>query len=378
MAATEYRVGIIGLGRPRNTEGWTGWGMAHRHADGYNATGGKCRIVALCDTVEEKARLFNDEHAGGEAALYTDYQTMLADEQIDILSVCTWPALHAPMVIAAAEAGVKAIHCEKPMAPTWGEAKKMAAACSEKGVQLSFDHQRRFLESFRTARQLVKDGAIGELKRMEGACSNMMDWGTHWINMFLYYNDEEPATWVMGQVDVRKPLHVYGVPHDTHGVSVMHFANGVVATLYTGEGANEIVGCSNRLVGTEGTIEVHNSEPSVRVRGRGDAELRPAELLTVEGGIHGDRAITRAIADVVESLDTGRKPLLSVDNALKTTEIIFATYESARRRGRVDLPLDIEDSPLTSLVEQGAYPAAGTTGLLETSGAAPSAHLRGA
>ena len=109
MAATEHRVGIIGLGRPRNTEGWTGWGMAHRHADGYNATGGRCRIVALCDVVEEKARLFNDEHAAGKAALYTDYEEMLADEQIDILSVCTWPALHAPMPMTTSASSTMAM-----------------------------------------------------------------------------------------------------------------------------------------------------------------------------------------------------------------------------------------------------------------------------
>ena len=54
-----------------------------------------------------------------------DYHEMLARENLDIVSICTWPHLHAPMVIAAAEAGVRAIHCEKPMAPTWGEARRM-------------------------------------------------------------------------------------------------------------------------------------------------------------------------------------------------------------------------------------------------------------
>jgi Predicted dehydrogenases and related proteins len=375
-ANKELRVGIIGLGRPRNTEGWTGWGMSHPHAKGYNAIG-KCRIVALCDIVEEKARLFNDEHAEGKAHLYTDYQKMLAEAELDIVSVCTWPALHASMVEAAAQAGVKAIHCEKPMAPTWGEAKRMAAVCAERGVQLTFDHQRRFLESFHTARQLVKDGVIGELKRVEGACPNLLDWGTHWINMFLFYNDEEPATWVLGQVDARRPMHVYGVPHDTQGMSVMRFANGVTGTLYTGHEASDIVGCANRLIGTEGTIEVHGESPSVRVRGKGDTELRAADLLTMEGGIHGDKAITRGIADLIDALETGRKPLLDVDNALKTTEIIYATYLSAKQRGRVDLPLDYEGNAFSDLIGEGAYPGFPAEQRDAEQGA-PSAHLRGA
>lgn len=356
---TTYRVGIIGTGRPRNTPDWTGWGMAHAHARGYNATG-RCQIVAICDIIPERADLFNQEHAGGQAATFTEFEKLLSEARPDVVSICTWPALHAPMVIAAAEAGVRAIHCEKPMAPTWGEARRMAEVCRERGVQLTFNHQRRFLESFQTARTLVKDGAIGKLIRMEGACSNMMDWGTHWLNMFSFYNDDAPAKWVMAQVDVTKPRFVYGVPHDTQGIAVVHYENGVTGTLYTGDFANEIVGCPNRLIGTEGMIEVHNEAPSVRIRGKGDAALRPADEVALTGGIHGDKAITRTIANVIESLATGRKPLVDVSNALQTTEVIYAVYESARRRGRVDLPLSIDDHPLVDMLDQGVFPEGGS------------------
>jgi UDP-N-acetylglucosamine 3-dehydrogenase len=64
---------------------------------------------------------------------------MLAKESLDIVSICLWPHLHAPLVVEAAQAGVKAIHCEKPMAPTWEEAKKMMAICDEQNVQLTFN-----------------------------------------------------------------------------------------------------------------------------------------------------------------------------------------------------------------------------------------------
>jgi len=50
--------------------------------------------------------------------------------------------------------------------------------------------------------------------------------------------------------------------------------------------------------------------------------------------------------------------MLSGRRALRATELIFATYESSRRRGRVDLPLDIDDSPLLAMMaEQGIEPA---------------------
>lgn len=356
MSAT-YTVGIIGAGRPFRSEGATGFGMSHSHAAGYNATG-KCQIVAVCDLVEENARAFSEQHTQGKAALFADYRAMLADAKPDIVSLCTWPHLHAPMTIAAAEAGVRAIHCEKPMAGTFGEAKAMADACKKRGVQLTFNHQRRFLNSFQTARQLLKEGAIGELLRIEGACSNMLDWGTHWLNMFLFYNDETPARWVMGQVDVRKEVKIFGVPHDTQGMSTMGFENGVTGVLWTGEDAPRIVGCENRLIGTDGWIAVHNDAPHVRVLGKGDSAPRGITGEATRGGLHDSYAIGRGIADLVDALEAGRDPVLSVTNALPTTEIIYATYESARRRGRIDLPLTISDSPLVDLIESGAFPHA--------------------
>ena len=352
---TNFSVGIIGAGRPRNQAGATGFGQAHLHAEGYAATG-KCPITAIADIVRENAEQFNAEHADGKAAIYTDYHEMLRESKPDIVSICTIPELHAPMVIAAAEAGVKAIHCEKPMAGTFGEARRMADICKANGVQLTFNHQRRFNNPFQVARRLLKDGAIGKLMRIEGACGDMLDWGTHWLNMFLFYNDESPAVWVMGQADARRPKTVFRIPMETQAMSLMQFANGVTGLLLTGDDAHKIIGCENRLMGTEGVLEIHNDAPNVRLRRNGEAEFHGVE--NGDGGIHGNDAVTLGIADVVNALETGQTSLLDVSNALPTTEIIFATYESARRRGRIDLPLTIEDSPFVTLLNEGVFPAA--------------------
>jgi predicted dehydrogenase len=349
------RVGIIGTGKPWKTEGSTGFGMAGAHAEGYKSLP-NCKIVALCDLVHERAEEFNQQKAGGTATVYTHYPTMLAEADLDIVSVCVWPDLHAPIVIDVAEAGVKAIHCEKPMAATWGDSRRMEQVCREHGVQLTFNHQRRFLDTFQAARRLVSEGAIGELKRMEGSCGDMIDWGTHWLDMFGFYNNETPGEWVMAQVDVRKPRLVFGVPVESQGICHIKYQNGVYGLLYTGEDSENIVGCSNRLIGTEGVIEVSNKAPNVRIRTIGDADWREVE--TAEG-LHGGAANTRAVADAVTSFIEGRTPLLSSRNAIQSTEIIFAAYESVRRRGRIDLPLtDIDDSPLRSMINEGVFPAA--------------------
>ncbi len=344
-----YRVGVIGCGRPRQTAGATGFGMSHAHALGYEASP-DAEIVALADISLDNARAFQAEH-GGER-IYEDYHKMLAEEQLDIVSIATWPHLHAEMVIAAGQAGVKAIHCEKPMAPTYGEAVRMVQVCEENGVQLTFNHQRRFGAPFRRAKELVKAGAIGDLQRLEGACDNLYDWGTHWFDMLFFYNDETPVEWVIGQIDARNSKKVFAVLVEGQGISHFRFQNGVIGQLVTGYGVG---GLSNRLIGSDGMIDVgHSPDTPLRVRGIGDRAWR---VIPVDEGLHGMEYVQRGVLDLIDALKTGREPELSARRALRATELIFATYESSRRRGRVDLPLTITDSPLLDMIESGVIPA---------------------
>jgi predicted dehydrogenase len=343
--AEQYRVAVIGAGRPWRSEGSTGFGMSHVHVHAYQKTG-NCRLAAVADINRENAEVFAGQYGG--PAVYTDYQEMLKKERPDIVSVCTWPALHAPMVIACAEAGAKAVHCEKPMATTWGEARRMAESCEKAGTQLTFNHQRRFLAPFRTARDLLREGAIGDLRRLEAACGDMYDWGTHWIDMCFFYNNETPAVWVLGQIDAREPRSVFGVALEGQGISQIKWENGVRGLIFTGH--DHEIGCANRLIGAEGVIEVHDQQPHVRVRGRGDDRWR---AIDTPEGLHGNQAIDAGIADLVHALEQKREPELSARKALRATEVIFATYESSRRRGRVDLPLTNEDSPLQSMLAAG-------------------------
>lgn len=344
-----FRVGIIGCGRPRRESNATGFGMSHAHARGYQASQ-DAQIVALADTNLDNARAFQAEH-GGER-VYADYREMLAHEALDIVSVCTWPHLHAPMVIAAAEAGVRAIHCEKPMAPTWGEAKRMAAVCAARGVQLTFDHQRRFGEPFREARALQKQGAIGRLSRMEATCANLYDWGTHWFDMLQFFNDETPAEWVLGQLESRGGRRIFGVFAESQGMSLVRYRNGVYGLLVTGDLDNW--GPAIRLLGDSGTIEVGaDRDTPLRLWARGQSEWT---VVPVSEGLHGEDCVQRGVLDLIDALKTGREPELAARKALQATELIFATYESSRIRGRVDLPLQSEDSALLTMLAEGVIP----------------------
>jgi UDP-N-acetylglucosamine 3-dehydrogenase len=357
---TKFTVGIIGCGRPWRTEGATGMGQGNVHAAGYKASP-DCQLVAAADIKQDNLDAFCETH--DVARGYTDYREMLAKEDLDIVSICVWPRLHAPITIAAAKAGVKAIHCEKPMAPTWGEAREMVSVCEEHGVQLTFNHQRRFGVPFRKAKELLDGGAIGELVRLEAFTSNLYDWGTHWFDMMFFYNDETPAEWVIGQIDARGGHEIFDVFVEGQGLSFFRWQNGVYGLMAT-RGRNAIRKdevtrgghAGNRLIGTEGEIEVWVQDgPPLRMR---NVETG-GRWETFEVGKADDYVpnIVDAVLDAVDALKTGREPQVSARRALQSTEVIFATYESSRRCGRVDLPLEIDDSPLLSMLELGQISA---------------------
>jgi len=298
-------------------------------------------IVALADIKLENAQAFQQEHGGD--TLYTDYRQMLAKEHLDIVSISTWPHLHGEMVIACAEASVKAIHCEKPIAPTYGEARRMVKTCADLGVQLTFNHQRRFDAEFRKVRELYKSGVIGKLLRMEAGCPNMFDWGTHWFDMLNFYNDETPVVWVLAQVEPRRGSPVFALYQEEQGICHFKYTNGVRATLFTGH--TDSWEGYNRLIGEDGAIELDMTrKPLVRYWGKGMTSWQGVPTEEVN-------AVALGIWDLIDALQKEREPELSARKALCATELIFATYESSRRHGRVELPLSIEDNPLDELVE---------------------------
>ena len=348
---TNLRVGIIGTGKKEARPGPLGYAMAYRHADGYKLLD-SCEMVACADIVEENARAFADTY--GVEEVYLDHNEMLAEANLDMVSICTWMHLHEQMVLDACKAGVRAIHCEKPMADTWGGAKRMAAAAQEAGVQLTFNHQRRYGEPFVIAKQMLDDGKIGDLQRLECGAGNIYDTGTHFIDMFSFFmGDGVPAKWVLAQIDYRTENLVFGSHNENQQVLLTEYENGVFGLVMTGteRGAGP-VGCTNKLTGTQGVIEVGVDEgPPIRYRLAGETDWTAPD--TNGASIHGPNFIERAIADVVECLLEGRECQLDAQNALIASEIIFGAYESSRRRGRVDFPLDIEDNPLAAMVASG-------------------------
>ncbi|HEX2186420.1 MAG TPA: Gfo/Idh/MocA family oxidoreductase, partial [Chloroflexota bacterium] len=96
-------VGIIGIS----------W-VAGEHIKAY-LSNKHCRIVALASHSRENAEAARAAHGLSEASIYTDYEALLKDDRVDLVSICSMNHLHEPQAIAAAQAG-KHMLIEKPVA----------------------------------------------------------------------------------------------------------------------------------------------------------------------------------------------------------------------------------------------------------------------
>lgn len=382
-------VAVIGTGPDPEDAGRKGYAMGYRHASAYRRID-NCELVACADIVRSNAEAFAEWYDLGDDAIYEDYRTMLSNIEPDLVSVCTPVNTHADIVIDCAESGViSAIHCEKPMASTWGGCKRMVETCENEEVKLTINHQRRFAGPFRQAKHLLDEGTIGSLERIEFGGKNLYDFGTHLFDMCHYFTNGANAEWVRALLVYNQENIRYGVHNENRAMSEWKYDNGVHGFAETGSSDRN---CLMTLIGDDGTIEIGcDNGPSLRVKESDASDWTPidttrervshvssnpslpvvalrkandalpgpdvlrnvAERLSAEEDPFLKPYIRRTLQEVVDATLEDRTSPLSANNALESTELIFGSWESARRCDRVELPLEIEDNPLESMVENG-------------------------
>lgn len=110
-------------------------------------------MCAFCDLILERAEKAAKEYGTPDAKVYTDYHELLADPTIDAVHVLTPNVAHCEITVAALEAG-KHVLCEKPMAATPADAKKMLEARDRTGKDLTIGYQYRHFPENRLLRRL--------------------------------------------------------------------------------------------------------------------------------------------------------------------------------------------------------------------------------
>ena len=145
----KIKVAIIGCG----------W-IAESHVDCYRKMP-DVEIIALADLIPGKAKAFNQKY-GLNANCYLSHTELLANEQPEIVSVCTYNMTHAECSIAAMRAGAHVL-CEKPMCVTLEEAVEMTRVSHETGKKLSIGFQPRMDNNFKKIKEIVQSGDLGKV-----------------------------------------------------------------------------------------------------------------------------------------------------------------------------------------------------------------------
>lgn len=146
----KLKVGIIG----------TGW-IAESHILSYKNMP-DVEVVAGADLIPGKAEAFFKEFGVDNVRCYPDHTAMLASEELDAVSVCTYNATHAQCTIDALNKGVNVL-LEKPMTVTLDEAVAIMKAEKASGKLLSIGFQPRFDENMQMIKKIVESGELGEI-----------------------------------------------------------------------------------------------------------------------------------------------------------------------------------------------------------------------
>lgn len=329
-----YKTAIIGCGK-----------RAQHHVPGLLAET-RCETVAVVDTNRDAAVAMSGQFGGGPR-IYTDHLRMLRQEQPELVIACLWTGLHLPVFRDCVEAGVQLYHSEKPMAPTWGDCLAMAELAETSGTYLTFCHQRRFCAGNRALREMIATGVFGTIRRMDlYSPRNLLDCGTHTFDQALSFNRESPAQWVFGALDTHDPIEFFGVKAEAMAIGFIVFENGVRAHVSIGLPDQEMP-TGMRLMGEKGFIEVDWGGQYGRAVVYDHPGWRPPSTAEEDA----DAGMKAMVADLYDALEHKTTPELDYHKALRATEIIFALYESARRRTRIELPLQSRDNPCHALLD---------------------------
>ncbi|HSS22636.1 MAG TPA: Gfo/Idh/MocA family oxidoreductase [Pyrinomonadaceae bacterium] len=219
MDKRTIRIGIVGAGFARSTQ-----------IPGFRSCPG-ARITAIAsrhrEHAESVAQEFGIENVAG------DWRELVERDDVDLVSVVTPPATHMEITLAALDKG-KAVLCEKPMAMNADEAKRMTDRAREAGKLALIDHELRFLNSRRKMREMLRAGAIGNVRHCHylflsdyrGVLDRAWDWwsdakmgggtlgaiGSHAFDSFRWMLDTE-----ISEVSCMLSTHIAARPDKTSG-----------------------------------------------------------------------------------------------------------------------------------------------------------------
>lgn len=381
VTGERLRFGIIGCGR-----------IAPFHLEALQRIP-DAQVVAVADVRRERARALaaQADAAGGEAVMgglshepghpvkvYTDYQKLLADPEVDAVCICTPSGLHPEMGVAAAQAG-KHIVVEKPMSLTLAGADQLIAAASAYHVKLAVSFQNRFNPTIVRLRQALVAGRFGRLSHGVAAI--------RWRRTPEYYaSDAWRGTWALdGGALFNQSIHDIDLLRWMMGPASR--VQAVIARRYRPLEAEDVAVAalqfqSGALGGIEAatTVEPQDLEETLSIFGdRGTVIVGGLALNQIRAWRFADAApgeeqqvqqeTAQAIrsvyglghlpllADFCQAIREDRSPAVDGVQGRHAIELVLAVYRAAETGQAVEMPLQEEVETIVAAQKRaGIYP----------------------
>jgi UDP-N-acetylglucosamine 3-dehydrogenase len=330
----KLRVGVIGCGSIAQ----------HRHLPEYKSNK-NVEIVAVCDINEERAQAVAEKYG---VKAYTNYEELVSSGLVDVVSVCTPNYLHAPISIAALNAGLHVL-CEKPMATSKQEAEEMIAAAKESGKKLMIGHNQRFVPSHQKARKLIESGEIGKIYSFRTAFGHggpegwSVDGKESW-----FFQKEKAFVGAMGDLGVHKTdllRYVLGeeitevgsfvetsakdfADVDDNAVCILKTESGAIGTLAASWAYVSKEDNSTIIYGEKAILRLEDDPTNSLVVQYANGEVVKYELGKIQSNDDGGQNNSHVIEKFVESILQDQEPPVSGEEGMKSLEVILAALQS--------------------------------------------------
>ena len=341
------KIGVIGCGKISQV----------RHFPEYAAHPG-AELAGYYDLNYERASRMAEQYGG---TAYGTLEELLEDPQIDAVSVCTANNTHAAVTIRALEAG-KHVLCEKPMAVTIDECERMVEAARKNNRRLMIGMNQRFAGAHVKAKELISQGAIGEILTFRTAFghSGPENWSVDAGNGSWFFDRERAVMGVMADLGVHKTDLIQfltggcvtevtarlvtldkkdpsgnPIAVDDNAFCIYRMNNGITGTMtaswtYCGEEDNSTV-----LYGTEGIMKIyHSPEHSIEIIARSGGR----KVLDIGRIQTNDRQTKSGVIDeFIDALEQNREPSVSGCDVLAAMRAVFAAATSSAEGRAVEI-----------------------------------------
>lgn len=359
------KIALIGCGR-----------IAINHMKAIANTG--LDLVALCDIQKDKMdTLLEKSGASPEGiAKYTDHQTLLSEEDLDLVAIATESGAHARIALDCIEKGLH-VMIEKPMAMSMADADRIIEAAERKHVKVAAIHQNRFNVAIQKLRSAVEEGRFGHLSHgsihvrwnrnrayyeqapwrgtwaHDGGC--LMNQCIHGIDLLRWMMGDEVVE-VYGQT--RQQQHDYLEAEDL-GAAIVTFKNGAVGIV---EGTTNVypknLEESLFLFGEKGTVKIGGkSTTDIEVWDFEDLREEEKALVGMKeptSNIYGN-GHTAIYQDMIEAIAQDRAPYVDAYAGRRALELVLAIYQSQKTGKPVKLPLeDVASTDMAGIFGEGS------------------------